>query len=103
MKKPVFLLIILSLAIIFSACPPLLEDNVGGSSGDIISFDKPFDLDVYKWFEILDSIAKEGKFITLDLSNATLKEENKGGGLVRLDKDDPDNPFSSYPFPKPIP
>ena len=103
MKKLGFILIILTLTIIFSACPPLLEDYEGGASGDVISFEKPFDLDVYKWFEILDSIAKEGKFVTLDLSNATVKEDNTGGGLVRLKDDDPFNPFSSYPFPDPLP
>jgi hypothetical protein len=95
MKKLGFLFIILSLTIIFSACPPLLEDNVGGSYGDVLTFDKPFDLDVYKWFEILDKIAKDGKFVTLDLSKATLKDDNKGGGLVMLEDSDPFNPLHS--------
>jgi hypothetical protein len=99
MKKPGFLLIILSLTIIFSACPPLLEDYEGGSDGDVISFEKPFELDVYKWFEILDKIAKDGKFVTLDLSKATLKDDNKGGGLVKLEDFDPYNPFSVLSSP----
>ena len=87
MKKLGFLLIILSLTIIFSACPPLLEDYVGGASGDLITFDDQFDLDVYKWFEILDKIAKDGKFVSLDLSKGTYKEGNEkdgGGGLSKL-------------------
>jgi hypothetical protein len=97
MKKLGFLLIII-LAIIFSACPPLLEDDTGStSSGDVMSFDEQFELDVYKWFEILDKIAKEGKFVSLDLSKATYKDGNTGGGLIKLEPGDPLNPFSISP------
>jgi hypothetical protein len=88
MKKLGVLLFILSLTIIFSACPPLLEDDVGGY-GDVITFDEPFELDVYKWFEILDSIAENGKYVSLDLSNATLPvEPNPTGGLIIADVKD---------------
>jgi len=91
MKKPGFLLVLLSFTIIFSACPPLLEDDPDTIfSGTVISFDEPFELDVYKWFEILDSIAKNRKFVSLDLSNATLPitTTNSAGGLIEADVTD---------------
>jgi hypothetical protein len=82
MKKLGFLLIIFTLTIIFSACPPLLEDYVGGGSyGEVVTIgdDK---LDCYKWFEILDKIAKDGKFVSLDLSKCTIDDKNELGGLI---------------------
>jgi len=81
MKRWSFLLIILSLTIIFGACPPLEEDALEGIE---VSFDEPFVLDVYKWFEILDNIAKERKYVKLDLSNGTYLEGNKLGGLIKV-------------------
>jgi hypothetical protein len=100
MKKLGFLFIILSLTIIFGACPPLLEDDAGGSSGgDIITFDDSFELDVYKWFEILDKIAKDKKFVSLDLTKGTYKYGNMGGGLVKKDPDDLSEPVAFDPFP----
>jgi hypothetical protein len=82
MKKLGFLFIILSLTIIFGACPPLLEDDAGGGSGgEVLTYDDQ--LDCYKWFEILDKVAKEGKFVTLDLSKCTLDDKNEIGGLIK--------------------
>jgi hypothetical protein len=94
MKKLGFLLIILSLAIIFSACPPLLEDYEGGASGDVVSYDDK--LDCYKWFEILDKIAKDGKFVTLDLSKCTFLDGNLSGGLIK-EKDQSDPLYPTLP------
>jgi len=97
MKKLSFLLVILSLAIIFSACPPLLEDYEGGSSGDVITYDDK--LDCYKWFEILDKIAKDGKFVSLDLSKCTFVDGNLSGGLIkeRAPSDPPDLLYPTLP------
>ncbi|MDR0301696.1 MAG: leucine-rich repeat domain-containing protein [Treponema sp.] len=83
MKKIISLLIILSLAIIFGACPPLEEDDEI-LAGETITFDEPFPLDVYKWFEILDSIGKERKYVKLDLSKGTYVEGNEAGGLIKV-------------------
>jgi len=84
MKKLSFLLIILSLSIIFGACPPLEEDDVENIlSGTVVTFDEPFELDVYKWFEILDNIARERKYVSLDLSKAKYKDGNEVGGLIK--------------------
>jgi hypothetical protein len=95
MKKLGLLLIVLSLAFIFSACPPLLEDYVGGSSsGDIVTYDDK--LDCYKWFEILDKIAKEGKFVSLDLSKCTFLDGNLSGGLIK-EKDQSDPLYPTLP------
>jgi hypothetical protein len=95
MKKLSFFLIILSLTIIFGACPSLEEDNEKEPDKDeekikAITFDKPFELDVYKWFEILDGIAKDGKYVSLDLSKGTYvegNEKNGGGGLSKVEID----------------
>jgi len=85
MKKPGFLLIILSLSIIFGACPPLEEDDPDNIYfGNVISFDEPFELDVYKWFEILDKITKERRYVSLDLSKGIFKEGNTNGGLIEV-------------------
>jgi len=85
MKRLSFLLIILSLSIIFGACPPLEEDDADSIlSGTVVSFDEQFELDVYKWFEILDSIAKDRKYVSLDLSKGTYKEGNTTGGLIKV-------------------
>jgi hypothetical protein len=97
MKKLSFLLIILSLTIIFNACPPLLEDYVGsGSDGEVVTYDGF--LDCYKWFEILDKIAKDGKFVSLDLSKCTFDYEkgNTSGGLIKAN---PGDPVTFDPFP----
>jgi hypothetical protein len=89
MKKLGFLLIILSLTIIFGACPPLEEDDPDSIySGTVISFDKPFVLDVYKWFEILDNIARDRKYVSLDLSKGTYVDTNIAGGLIKVTVDD---------------
>ena len=83
MKKLGFLLIILSLTVFFSACPPLLEDDEKDDpSGDVIVSDDT--LDRYKWFDILDKIAKEGKFVSLDLSKCSYDEKNELGGLIKI-------------------
>jgi len=85
MKKLGFLLIILSLTIIFSACPPLLEDDSGSNSGDVLKYDDT--LDNYKWFEILNKIAKDRKYVSLDLSKCSYKDGNEkdgGGGLSKV-------------------
>jgi len=95
MKKLVFLLVLLSFTVIFSACPPLQEDDTGGSYGDVLVYEDP--LDSYKWFEILDKIAKGGKYVSLDLSKATYKDGNPGGGLVQLSSTDSLNPLSPLP------
>lgn len=86
MKKLGFLLVVFLLAIIICACPPLLEDDPDTLlAGELISFEEPFELDVYKWFEILDSIAKNRKYVSLDLSNAILpKDINPAGGLIKF-------------------
>ena len=82
MKKLGFLLIILSLTVFFSACPKLLEDDEEGDpSGDVIVSDDT--LDSYKWLEILEKIAKEGKFVSLDLSKCSYDEKNELGGLIK--------------------
>jgi hypothetical protein len=105
MKKLGFLLIVLSLAIIFGACPPLEEDDQDFYSGNVITFDEPFELDVYKWFEILDSIAKERKYVSLDLSKGTYVDDNLAGGLVKVTINDgtlisPDDEYIAFdPFP----
>jgi len=105
MKKLSFLLIILSLSIIFGACPPLEEDDPDAiGSGILMAFDEPFELDVYKWFEILDKIAKDRKYVSLDLSNATFKIGNETGGLIEVTIDDgissPDDKYIAFdPFP----
>jgi len=99
MKKLSFLLIILSLSIIFGACPPLEEDDQDSIiSGNLITFDEPFELDVDKWFEILDAIAKERKYVSLDLSKGTYKEGNTAGGLIEVTVDD-----KSFTSPPPSP
>ncbi|MDR2943275.1 MAG: leucine-rich repeat domain-containing protein [Treponema sp.] len=96
MKKLGFLFIVLSFSIIFSACPPLEEDDLDGLySGTIITFDEPFELDVYKWFEILDNIAKERKYVSLDLSKGTFKVGNTAGGLI----EDTAGKIAFDPFP----
>jgi hypothetical protein len=83
MKKLSFLLIVLSLSIIFGACPPLEEDDLDSFyTGNVITFDEPFELDVYKWFEILDGVARERKYVSLDLSKGTYVNGNEGGGLI---------------------
>jgi len=89
MKKLSFLFIVLSISIIFGACPPLEEDDPDGIySGNLITFDEPFELDVDKWFEILDNIAKERKYVSLDLSKGTYKDGNKKGGLIKVEGND---------------
>jgi len=111
MKKLSFILIILTLTIIFSACPPLLEDYVGGgSSGDILTLDDPdlidpdknddenLKLDVYKWFKILDKIAKDGKYVSLDLSKGICDSNNPGGGLVEVTVKDGPGPDDSVTY-----
>jgi len=84
MKKIGMFLTIIFVSLVLFACPPLLEDdNDSVFSGTVISFDEPFELDVYKWFEILDSVAKNRKFVSLDLSNATLPADpSSAGGLI---------------------
>jgi len=57
-------------------------------TGTVVSFDEPFELDVYKWCEILDKIAKDRKNVSLDLSNATYKAGNTVGGLIEVTVDD---------------
>jgi len=114
MKKLSFILIILSLTIIFSACPPLLEDDVVGIYGAVLTMEDPafFDpdktvdenltLDVYKWFIILDKIAKDGKYVSLDLSKAICNPLNPGGGLIEVTvQDDADDVkyIAFDPFP----
>jgi len=105
MKKLSFLLIVLSLSIIFSACPPLEEDDPDSIySGTVITFDEPFILDVYKWFEILDNIAKERKFVSLDLSKGIYADDNIAGGLIKVTVNDgtliPDAEYIAFdPFP----
>jgi hypothetical protein len=87
MKTVTFLLFIFLLAITFGACPPLEEDD-SVYSGELITFNEPFELDVYKWFEILDKIAKERRYVTLDLSKAVFAKDNKAGGLITVTVDD---------------
>jgi len=107
MKKLGFLLIILSFSIIFGACPPLEEDDQDSVyAGNVISFNEPFELDVYKWFEILDKIAKERRYVSLDLSKGTYKEGNTSGGLIETTiKEDPifsEKYIAFDPFPATI-
>jgi hypothetical protein len=86
MKRLSFLLIIFSLSIIFSACPPLEEDPQDGISHDyssVVTYDDK--LDSYKWFEILDKIAREKRYVSLDLSKCTLDDDNEIGGLIKKD------------------
>jgi hypothetical protein len=112
MKKLGVLLIIFSLTIIFSACPPLLEDSVGGY-GDVLALDDPdlidpdksedenLKLDVYKWFQILDKIARDGKFVSLDLSKAiydTNPPLNPRGGLIEVIVNDDAGPVTYIAF-----
>jgi len=111
MKRLSFLLIIFSLTIIFSACPPLEEDDMDSVSSEyILSIDDPalndpdqdipdLKLDVFKWFKILDKIARDGKYVTLDLSKGTYKKDNKSGGLFKYDDEDADEPIKFDPFP----
>jgi len=100
MKKVGFLLIILSFSIIFGACPPLEEDDPDSIYfGNVISFDEPFELDVYKWFEILDKVAKEKRYVSLDLSKGTYKKGNTNGGLIKKDPEDTNEPVKFDPFP----
>jgi len=95
MKKLSFLFIVLSISIIFGACPPLEEDSSDDILGIPMSFDEPFELDDYKWFEILDEIATNRKYVSLDLSNATCKDTNTMGGLIK----DDDEQIVFDPFP----
>jgi hypothetical protein len=87
MKNVIFLLFILLLTITFGACPPLEEDD-NVYSGELVTFSEPFELDVYKWFEILDNIAKERRYVTLDLSKAIYADGNEAGGLIKVTVED---------------
>jgi len=82
MKKLGVLFVILSFVVIFNACPPLEEDDPDSIYfGNVITIDEP--LDSYKWFEILDNIAKEKRYVSLDLSKCTYKDKNEQGGLLK--------------------
>jgi len=97
MKKLGVLFVILSFVVIFNACPPLEEDDPDSIySGSLITFDETFELDAYKWFEILDSIALGRKYVSLDLSKGTYKEDNTVGGLIKIPGSD-DIIFDPFP------
>jgi hypothetical protein len=99
MKNVIFLLFILSLTITFGACPPLEEDDYAYSS-ELVTFSEPFELDVYKWFEILDKIGMEKRYVTLDLSKAVYAEDNEAGGLIKVSIDGGAYYYTAFdPFP----
>jgi len=82
-------MVIISLAL--SACPFLDEDIVG----DTLTYSVP--LDRKAWMGILDFIAKEGRYVNLDLKGCTFVEGNQLGGLIRVTVDDGSFPTGTAP------
>ena len=78
----VFAAVLAIFSLVFCACPALEED----SYGFILKYEGP--LDMYKWFKILDEVAADGRYVTLDLKDCTYVEDNQFAGLIKVEIDD---------------
>lgn len=96
MKNVRFSIIIIILLVSLNACPPLEEDELS----DVITFTGQLDRDA--WFDILDTIATEGRNIKLDLKKSTYVDGNVYGGLIAVTVNDGGLPKTYIAF-DPVP
>ena len=83
MKKMQFSVIFAAALVIFAlvlgSCADLEEDGYGY----VLAYD--CELDMEMWLKILEDTANDGRYITLNLKNCTYVEDNKFGGLIKVE------------------
>jgi hypothetical protein len=82
MKRALFSLFsLVILSIVFTACPPLEEDDYVFEEATI-TYDGV--LDYQKWIDILDDVGRQNKYVRLDLKDCTYIDDNETGGLIKV-------------------